>query len=81
VASEAKSVNALTYGLVNLCLGSNFTERTRWLRGYRAKTVGSEPARSIDNQYARYTRKFSLGNGPPIWVAEYAINPERAARC
>ena len=28
------------------------------------------------NQYAQYTRKFSLGNGPPDWVQEYLITKE-----
>lgn len=28
------------------------------------------------NQYTQYTRKFSLGNGPPDWVQEYLITKE-----
>lgn len=28
------------------------------------------------NDFARYTRKFSLGNGPPDWVHEYLISKE-----
>lgn len=28
------------------------------------------------NYYAQFTRKFSLGNGPPEWVQEYLINKE-----
>ena len=28
------------------------------------------------NQYGQYTRKFSLGNGPPDWVEEYLITKE-----
>ncbi|MCJ1362715.1 hypothetical protein MMC16_001821 [Acarospora aff. strigata] len=28
------------------------------------------------NHYAQYTRKFSLGNGPPDWVQEYLITKE-----
>ena len=28
------------------------------------------------NYFAQYTRKFSLGNGPPDWVQEYLINKE-----
>ena len=28
------------------------------------------------NDYAKYTKKFSLGNGPSEWVAEYFINKE-----
>ncbi|KAI9823590.1 MAG: hypothetical protein M1832_002371 [Thelocarpon impressellum] len=44
----------------------------------------SEPAvaapqslkRRRGNHYSQYTRKFSLGNGPPDWVAEYLITKE-----
>jgi len=28
------------------------------------------------NNYANYTKKFSLGNGPPDWVQEYSITKE-----
>ena len=28
------------------------------------------------NYFAQFTRKFSLGNGPPDWVSEYLINKE-----
>jgi hypothetical protein len=28
------------------------------------------------NYYAQYTRKFSVGNGPPEWVQEYSITKE-----
>lgn len=28
------------------------------------------------NYFAQFTRKFSLGNGPPDWVQEYLINKE-----
>ncbi len=38
------------------------TGRTQWRKG---------------NRYARYTRKFSLGNGPSDLVAEYLISRER----
>ncbi|KAI9722663.1 MAG: hypothetical protein M1812_001594 [Candelaria pacifica] len=34
------------------------------------------PKRRRGNNFARYTRKFSLGNGPPDWVAEYMITKE-----
>lgn len=32
--------------------------------------------RLIDNQYAKYTRKFSLGNGPKDWTSEYMVTKE-----
>jgi hypothetical protein len=30
----------------------------------------------LGNYYARYTRKFSVGNGPSMWVQEYSILKE-----
>lgn len=30
----------------------------------------------LGNYYAQYTRKFSVGNGPPMWVQEYSITKE-----
>lgn len=72
--TESKSVDALTYGLATLCLGSKFAQRARWLGGDAAGTGGSQ--RFIDNQYAKHTKKFSLGNGPSDWVAEYMITKE-----
>jgi hypothetical protein len=30
----------------------------------------------LETDYAQYTRKFSLGNGPPDWVSEYAVYRE-----
>lgn len=32
--------------------------------------------RLADNQYAKYTRKFSLGNGPKDWTSEYEVTKE-----
>ncbi len=43
------------------------------------KATGSVPSyvnRRRGNHYAKYTRKFSLGNGPPDWVQEYLISKE-----
>lgn len=34
------------------------------------------PRRRRGNNYASYTKKFSLGNGPPDWVQEYSITKE-----
>ena len=72
-ASESKSVDALTYGLSTLCLGSSFAGTTRRLLHPGAS---SSPLRFRGNEYAKYTRKFSLGNGPNDWVAEYMITKE-----
>jgi len=71
-SSESKSVDALTYGLSTLCLGSAFAPTTR--KVYRSNH--SQLSKFIGNEYAKYTKKFSLGNGPNDWVAEYMINKE-----
>lgn len=72
---EAKSVDALTYGLSTLCLGSAFARTTRRLRG-NGNTTPGPLAKFAGNDYAKYTRKFSLGNGPNDWVSEYMITKE-----
>lgn len=68
-------MDALTYGLSTLCLGSRFSQRPRWVRGGALANVPPSQ-RLVDNQYAKYTRKFSLGNGPADWVSEYVIAKE-----
>ncbi|KAI1382249.1 hypothetical protein F4677DRAFT_440049 [Hypoxylon crocopeplum] len=73
--SDSKNVDALTYGLATLCLGSKFAQRTRWLRGSSLRYL-KPSARLVDNQYAKYTRKFSLGNGPKDWTSEYMVTKE-----
>ena len=75
-STDSKSVDALTYGLATLCLGSKFAQRSRWLRRRTPGESTNNAHRLIDNQYAKYTRKFSLGNGPADWVAEYNITKE-----
>lgn len=74
-ATEAKSVDALTYGLSTLCLGSAFARATRRLRKNGSSTPGAL-GKFSGNDYAKYTRKFSLGNGPNDWVSEYMITKE-----
>ncbi|KUI52475.1 hypothetical protein VP1G_10311 [Cytospora mali] len=71
---EAKSVDALTYGLSTLCMGSSFARTTNRFRYYRDQNPA--PIKLGDSNYAQHTRKFSLGNGPNDWVAEYMINKE-----
>ncbi|KAK0367996.1 F-box domain-containing protein [Colletotrichum limetticola] len=74
--SDSKSVDALTYGLSTICLGSSFAHRTRkMLNPSYTPTYGSNVRRQ-KNDYAKYTKKFSLGNGPQDWVAEYMISKE-----
>lgn len=71
-STDSKSVDALTYGLSTLCLGSSFARTTRRLFCPDAPRL----SRFKGNEYAKYTRKFSLGNGPADWVAEYMICKE-----
>ncbi|KAK4199724.1 hypothetical protein QBC40DRAFT_79230 [Triangularia verruculosa] len=71
-STESKSVDALTFGLSTLCLGSAFARTTR-----RAFQPGTRRlAKFKGNEYSHYIKKFSLGNGPADWVAEYMINKE-----
>lgn len=74
--SDNRSVDALTYGLTTFCLGSKFAHRVSRLRNIgKARTPGARQFR-VDHDYAKYTRKFALGNGPDDWVAEYHIFKE-----
>lgn len=75
-ASETKSVDALTYGLSTLCLGSSFARTTRRLFPKIGSGTPGPMSKFAGNDYAKYTRKFSLGNGPNDWVAEYMITKE-----
>ncbi|OHW95601.1 hypothetical protein CSPAE12_05770 [Colletotrichum incanum] len=74
--SDSKSVDALTYGLSTICLGSSFARRTRTMLYPDYKPSYGPTVRRQKNDYAKYTRKFSLGNGPHDWVAEYMISKE-----
>lgn len=68
-------MDALTYGLSTLCLGSRFARTTRRFRNDKHLSPGPL-AKFAGNDYAKYTRKFSLGNGPNDWVSEYLISKE-----
>jgi len=72
--SEGKSVDALTYGLSTLCLGSSFAHTIHKSHGKYYNSSGL--TKLTDNNYAKYCRKFSLGNGPPEWVSDYHISKE-----
>ncbi|KAL0939359.1 uncharacterized protein CTRU02_205969 [Colletotrichum truncatum] len=75
--ADSKSVDALTYGLSTICLGSSFAYRTRKMLNPSYNMANPGPIkRRPKNDYAKYTRKFSLGNGPTDWVAEYMISKE-----
>ncbi|KAI0417393.1 hypothetical protein F5X98DRAFT_387126 [Xylaria grammica] len=74
-AQSSKSVDALSYGLATLCLPSRFAEATKRSRGAgfgRSKVSH----RLANNKYAKYIRKFSIGDGPSEWTSEYLINKE-----
>jgi hypothetical protein len=71
-ATDSKSVDALTYGLSTLCLGSAFARTVRKSFAPNSR----QPCKLGDNDYAQYTKKFSLGNGPKDWVADYMIQKE-----
>ena len=85
-------VDALTYGLATLCMGELAPSRLSAIpQQYSCVNCGSMSVaqcshvgnsapsptnRRISNQYPQFTRKFSLGNGPPDWVQEYLITKE-----
>lgn len=47
-----------------------------WRRSKRTPTRYPLKKRRRGNNYAQYTKKFSLGNGPVDWVQEYLITKE-----
>ncbi|KAI0864245.1 hypothetical protein F4860DRAFT_465600 [Xylaria cubensis] len=71
----SKCVDALSYGLATLCLPSRFAETIQ-----RSRAVGrgrpNTSHRLANNDYAKYIRKFSIGDGPPEWTSEYLITKE-----
>jgi hypothetical protein len=74
--SDSKNVDALTYGLSTLCLGNSFAYRAQKMFFSRPPGNGRGAMRRLLNDHASYIKKFSLGNGPDDWVAEYMINKE-----
>ena len=85
-------VDALTYGLSTLVMSRDVfgNAQPKWQHGVnlacpncghfdkpRANDQSNDrKRRRKGNNYAQYTRKFSLGNGPPEWVQEYLISKE-----
>ncbi|KAG9248449.1 hypothetical protein BJ878DRAFT_37032 [Calycina marina] len=82
-------VDALTYGLATLCMGNIFTPMFQdQFPCMNCGTINTaecthgmalgpkDQPRRWGNQYPQFTRKFSLGNGPPDWVQEYLITKE-----
>lgn len=85
-------VDALSYGLATLVMGEDtFREvpgRNRLSPCPQCGCNERHPSRGDPllpavnrrvrrgNYYAQYTRKFSVGNGPLIWVQEYSVTKE-----
>ncbi|KAI0548997.1 hypothetical protein F4679DRAFT_548597 [Xylaria curta] len=78
VAAEnqsSKCVDALSYGLATLCLPSRFAESIQ-----RSRAIGrgrpNISHRLANNDYTKYIRKFSIGDGPTEWTSEYLLTKE-----
>ncbi|KAF1812720.1 hypothetical protein P152DRAFT_347599 [Eremomyces bilateralis CBS 781.70] len=81
-------VDALTYGLATLVMADDAfgeaphqtqsTQPTRMVRDPYGNLVEipAPPKRRRGNNYAQYTKKFSLGDGPEDWTSEYLITKE-----
>lgn len=84
-AEPRSGVDALTYGLGTLVFAEEvFGEAPHQRQSQGNRFNVSRQGRASDmtirrrrgNHYAQFTRKFSLGNGPPDWVQEYLITKE-----
>jgi len=86
---DRAGVDALTYGLATLVMTEELFGEAPWQRAQRARlaqgqisAAGAERRNPVvklrrrGNNFAKYTKKFSLGNGPPHWVQEYLITKE-----
>ncbi|TLD20141.1 hypothetical protein E2P81_ATG09211 [Venturia nashicola] len=80
---QRTGVDALTYGLATLVMAEENFGEAPWQRDHSSITnleTDLDPYRVArrrrGNYYARYTKKFSLGNGPRDWVQEYLISKE-----
>lgn len=85
-------VDALTYGLATLCMGGDVFGQCSgqcFEHNYYCTSCGARKwtsqqddisastiQRRLGNDYPRWTKKFSLGNGPADWVQEYMITKE-----
>ncbi|KAL4909212.1 hypothetical protein BDW74DRAFT_146189 [Aspergillus multicolor] len=80
-------VDALSYGLATLVMGEDIFREVPVRHATRSCAQcecnnhqsdvqqGSVRVRR-GNYFAQYTRKFSVGNGPPDWVQEYSVTKE-----
>ncbi|KAL4970690.1 uncharacterized protein BDV14DRAFT_161710 [Aspergillus stella-maris] len=80
-------VDALSYGLATLVMGADIFRESPVTHARRpcsecgcdSRQPHTEPGPGKvrrGNYFAQYTRKFSVGNGPPDWVQEYSVNKE-----
>ncbi|KAI7665711.1 hypothetical protein KC318_g6951 [Hortaea werneckii] len=86
VHSEPRSgVDALTYGLSTLTMAEEVfgeapsqraAQGNRFMKSGNGRATEAAVKRRRGNHYAQFTKKFSLGNGPPDWVQEYLITKE-----
>ncbi|KAI7188462.1 hypothetical protein KC363_g5438 [Hortaea werneckii] len=86
VHSEPRSgVDALTYGLSTLTMAEEVfgeapsqraAQGNRFMKSGSGRATEAAVKRRRGNHYAQFTKKFSLGNGPPDWVQEYLITKE-----
>ncbi|KAI0974414.1 hypothetical protein F4678DRAFT_422557 [Xylaria arbuscula] len=75
-AQSSKSVDALSYGLATLCFPSRFAEAAKRSRGAHLGQSKGSHRLTGNNKYAKYIRKFSIGDGPSDWTSEYLITKE-----
>ncbi|KAL4788368.1 hypothetical protein BJX76DRAFT_316338 [Aspergillus varians] len=80
-------VDALSYGLATLVMGEDiFRELPTTTAAHPCPQCGCNNRQPHieqgngqvrrGNYFAQYTRKFSVGNGPPDWVQEYSVTKE-----
>ena len=83
-------VDALSYGLATLVMGEDIFHTLPPSHSSagscsncdcNGQNTTTTPRTDIKrmrrgNYFAQYTRKFSIGNGPAIWVKEYSVNKE-----
>lgn len=84
-------VDALSYGLATLAMGEDIFHTLPPSKslagscsncGCNGQNTTTSPGTDMKqrtrrgNYFAQYTRKFSIGNGPAIWVKEYSVNKE-----
>jgi hypothetical protein len=84
-SDQRSGVDALTYGLATLVMAAELFRDPFKQPKFSSSHEGSARTshdpygivkRRRGNYYAKYTKKFSLGNGPSEYVSEYLISKE-----